>query len=594
MNATPYWLHPNSIQSRMFVSILVFLIIPTLITFHYMGESLERSVEGEINASQGELMSLVAGNLQLTTDNMINALIAASYDQNMIKMLNKHYMLNEYEKMKTSDNIMTTLTNTYLANLKHYITIMDFTDGLYTNWYAPYGTYEELKNEQWFDEVSKSRGQLIWLRHEEGSAFKNKEALLSVATIVQGRTTEGYGIVMISIPIEELRSQLQVLQGDSLLVDRSNQIIAGTDKQLANEQLLETVNSQSGGSGTLVATIHDTAKSVHYQLIKNTDWTIIQIVSNDVLFKDMDQIRKFNTLLIVIIFFLYIVISFSISNRISRPLRLLNKKIASMEASDFNSYIPAKGMIEVAGLIHTYNNMLHQIKALLVRLKAEYQLKEQLRFKMLQAQINPHFILNTLSNVKWMAYMRKADEVGDMLSSLGAILEASLGKNTPIISLHDEIEYIRNYVILQKIKYNEKLVVEFFVPDELLHSEIIRFILQPIVENAIYHGIEKKQGTGHIMISARREDNQLLIEIKDDGIGMDANRLEYVRNTLADCDSGDVNDTYKSIGLVNVHQRIRLHYGPSYGIDIASEESSGTCVRIVLPYLLENGGEEHV
>src|SRR5690606_8740738 len=149
------------------------------------------------------------------------------------------------------------------------------------------------------------------------------------------------GIVMISIPIEELRSRLQVLQGDSFLVDRSNRIIAGTDKQLANEQLLEAVNSQS----------------IHYQLIKNTDWTIIQMVSNDVLFEAMDQIRNFNTLLIVIIFFLYIVISFSISNQISRPLRLLNKKIASMEASDFNSHIPVKGMIEVAGLIQTYNNM---------------------------------------------------------------------------------------------------------------------------------------------------------------------------------------------------------------------------------------------
>jgi two-component system sensor histidine kinase YesM len=587
----------NSIQNRIFLSILLFLILPTLFTFSYLGEQQQQSVVEKMDASRKDSLNQVGLSLESMGNKMVNSIIALTIDENTIRMLKDPEEHNEYEKMKISTNMIRALTNTYLADFEHYITVLDFKGNLYTNWYAPYGTYERLLKDEWFTEMRGTNAEIVWKYQTNNYTYKDSRPLVTIARLVQGiGSSSGYGIALISIPESEFAKLLRGLPGNNLLIDSQGVILSrsgllipaaptGTNDPIIRQAVADDV-AQSASKVDLGGTIQFNRN------ITNTGWKLVQLISYMDMYGEIDKIRLINYLLICTIFLIFTIISLFISLRISRPLKLLNKKMVSIGANGFNSMIQVKGLDEIAGLIRAYNQMLQQIKALLNRLKLEYEMKQELRFKMLQAQINPHFILNTLNNIKWMAYLKNNREVGNMLTSLAVIMETSLGRDEAIIVLRKEIEYIHHYTTLQKIKYNERLVVEYDIPDILDACEVIPFILQPIVENSIYHGIEKKIGTGHIRIRGFKEQDDLVIIIEDDGLGMKAEELESLHQTLAEADA----PVAERIGISNVHQRIRLHYGSGYGIRVDSRPDQGTQVKIILPYRVRvaEGGIFHV
>jgi two-component system sensor histidine kinase YesM len=491
-----------------------------------------------------------------------------------------------------SGNILRTISNTYLAEMGHYITILDFEGGLYTNWFAPQGTYDKLIKEEWYHDLLKTDGQFIWSQQNKNFTTQDTRSLVSISYLMQGgESREAYGIAMISIPESEIGKLLLNLQGDSALVDPNGTVLSRPNRsKYENEWTDEYFAQYVAADSSQQRQMQDSniGTTTISRSVNNMGWRVFQFISHEDMFGGIDKIRNANYASISAIFLLFLAISYSISNRISKPIKLLNKRMSSIEDKDFNNTIlQNKGNDEVAGLIRAYNQMLQQIKELLNRLKSEYNLREELRFKMLQAQINPHFILNTLNNIKWMAYLRQNRDVGDMLTSLGVIMETSLGKDEKIITLRKEMDYIHNYITLQKIKYNEKLVVHIDTPEPLEDCEIIPFILQPIVENSIYHGIERKQGMGQIWVSPRKVNDQLIITVKDDGLGMMDAELAVVQKVLHE-DKTEAND---HIGIYNVHQRIRLHYGPEYGVMINSVKNEGTIVTIVLPCRQWEGGD---
>ncbi|WP_054404656.1 sensor histidine kinase [Paenibacillus solani] len=238
------------------------------------------------------------------------------------------------------------------------------------------------------------------------------------------------------------------------------------------------------------------------------------------------------------------------------------------------------GPKEISSLIETYNKMVTEIRQLLNRVKDEYQQKEDMRFRALQAQINPHFVLNTLNNIKWMAYIRNDKEVGDMLSSLGAVLEQSIGRGGTLIPLRQEIQYIENYIELMKMKFNDKLSMEYDIEDELMDQEVIKIMLQPVIENSLIHGIEPMNGAGRIIVRARLEDDHFLLTAEDNGVVISPEKLQELEARLA----AGSEELPERIGIKNVHDRIRLQYGEPYGIQIHSKVHEGTTVAFLLPF----------
>jgi len=206
----------------------------------------------------------------------------------------------------------------------------------------------------------------------------------------------------------------------------------------------------------------------------------------------------------------------------------------------------------------------------------------------LQAQINPHFLYNTLDTIIWMAESKKNKQVIEIVSALSKFFRISLSKGKDWITIAEEIEQTRSYLTIQKIRYRDVLDFNIDFDEGVSKNTILKLILQPLVENALYHGIKNKRQGGTIYVRAKmKNDNEVLLEVEDDGIGFTDEKLAQLQAELAD-DSGDIR-MESGFGIGNVNKRIRLYYGKQYGLSVRSEYNTGTCVTLVIPAKKDDG-----
>jgi two-component system sensor histidine kinase YesM len=284
-------------------------------------------------------------------------------------------------------------------------------------------------------------------------------------------------------------------------------------------------------------------------------------------------------LLVVLVFVL--LISAFMSRKISRPIRKLKTSMEQVEQGDFNISIHIKGTDEVEQLSRRFNIMVARIRQLMDQIIGEQEAKRKYEFEVLQAQINPHFLYNTLNSIVRMVGTGKNEDVITSITSLSKLFRISLSRGKAIITVEEELEHIRNYLILQKIRYKNKFDYVIDIEDEVLPYLTIKLILQPIVENAIYHGIEFMTAGGLIQISARIEAGKILFQVRDNGVGIPPQMLQTIQSGQVQSEKGS------GVGFKNVHERIKLFHGPDYGLEIESEPDEGTCVSIWMPLMKE-------
>ncbi len=277
------------------------------------------------------------------------------------------------------------------------------------------------------------------------------------------------------------------------------------------------------------------------------------------------------------------------AGRFSGRVNQLVDKFKRAETGDLSVTAPISGSDELTVLDAQFSHMLEQINEL-IRVNYIQELeKKETELKNLQLQINPHFLYNTLETISSTAAVRQAFTVCDLCGRLGEIFRYSLGKDYgEYVTVEQEIHHVDNYVFIQKVRYKDKFDVTYRIDPAVQDCLLLRFILQPIVENAIQHGIVPKQGKGTICIEAHRQADTLCVRVEDDGVGMDAARQKELESYI-NREESDVEEQ-KSIGVRNVHRRIRLACGEMYGITIASEPDKGSCFLITLP--LRGGNEE--
>ena len=241
---------------------------------------------------------------------------------------------------------------------------------------------------------------------------------------------------------------------------------------------------------------------------------------------------------------------------------------------------------EITELGMSFNIMIGKIKELLdSKIKEQENLKKA-ELRALQAQINPHFLYNTLDTIIWMAESKKTDDVVNIVTALSSFFRISLSKGMDWITIGEEVERIRSYLTIQKMRYRDILDFKIEVDKDVAENTILKLLLQPLVENALYHGIKNKRQVGTISVRARRKgEDEVLLEVEDDGIGFTPGKLAQLRAELDD-DSGDIK-LESGFGIGNVNNRIRLYYGKQYGLSIDSEYSTGTCVTLVIPAKME-------
>lgn len=280
------------------------------------------------------------------------------------------------------------------------------------------------------------------------------------------------------------------------------------------------------------------------------------------------------------IFALLLFLSYYIPLSITRPIRKLSEVTDQVAKGDLSVRFDARSGVEVNRLSNSLNAMIDKINELLAQVTKEQIRLRKAEFELLQMQINPHFLYNTLDTIIWLAEAGKQKEVVDMVGSLSEFFRTSLNQGKDIIPIREELQHVKSYLKIQQVRYQDILEYEIHVSEEFNKYLIPKITIQPLVENALYHGIKNKRGPGRILVKARKEEDFFYIQIEDNGIGIKEERLEQVRAGIRDRVL-----TGKDIyGLYNVNERIRLNFGEKYGIFIESTFEEMTVVSIALPY----------
>lgn len=319
---------------------------------------------------------------------------------------------------------------------------------------------------------------------------------------------------------------------------------------------------------------------IFHSAIPNTNgWSLCSMVSSKELTKDIDNLIY--SIFIIWIFMLItsIALCTMFSHSISNPIKKLTTAINSIEDGNLDVFceVNPKEKDEIAVLAHSFNSMVEEIKFLMNRIYEEENEKRSAELKVLQSQINPHFLYNTLDNLQWKAYDYDAVEIAAMIEALSNFFRISLSNGQEFIPLSQEIKHVENYLFIQQKRYEDILKFNIEFDKSLSEITVLKLIIQPIVENAIYHGIKAKLSPGYVNIKVVADNEFIYISVCDDGIGIDKETLEELNKSL------NVKNENFGYGLYNVNQRIKLVYGENSGVKIESILNKGTTVTIKIP-----------
>lgn len=276
---------------------------------------------------------------------------------------------------------------------------------------------------------------------------------------------------------------------------------------------------------------------------------------------------------------LILFLSYMIPLSITHPISELSHVTDQVARGDLSVRANINTGIEAITLSHSLNAMIDEINGLLEQVKTEQIRLRRAEFELLQSQINPHFLYNTLDTIVWLAEVGDQEKVVQMVGNLSDFFRTSLSQGKDIVTVERELQHVRSYLEIQQVRYQDILTYELNVPETVYSYMIPKITLQPLVENALYHGIKNKRGLGKIVISGRTDGKELILQVKDNGIGIDEERLHKVKASIKNktAEEGGI------YGLYNVNERIGLHFGEAYGIHIESTFGEGTVVQVTLP-----------
>lgn len=446
--------------------------------------------------------------------------------------------------------------------------------------------------ENWFQKSLLSDSQTnIFTNITENNIFaidsdNNTNLIALTRKIIDLTTNEPTGLILVTVPIEKflnlLTNDLPFNRQVISIYDSTGELIMSTNKDFMLSPNSFDINYKN--TDPLINYIDDGIKYVNCKnYIPESNWILTNTIPKSEAF-------RVNSLYLILFFInlsffliLSIILYIFFIRRIFNPIKSL---VVNMESNNLEknlkSTITYNRDDEIGSLINSYNEMKIRINDLInINYKNQIEQKE-LELRQLQNQINPHFIYNTLESIHMMAEINDDLETSVMAEYFGAIIRYSMNRKINTVTLNKELEIINNYIYLQKIRFDQLFTIENLVPDELLDCEIIKMIIQPLIENSIYHGLSECSGDGKIIIQGQKIDNNLLLSISDNGIGMD----ELTRDSLNDY-INDKNNSFKGIALRNINRRLKLNYGDNYGLEIFSLKGKGTSMVLTLPFIMK-------
>ena len=447
------------------------------------------------------------------------------------------------------------------------------------------------EDEEWFvNALNKTENIHFTLPHvqkmfEKGDNSYNWVISMSRAVeITVGGSTE-QAVLLIEMAyqgLEEVLDEVTLGNGGYIyLMDSNGDIIWHPKFELIASGRVKENNLVAAGydDGSREEVFNGTRQTVVTKTVGYTGWKLVGVIKGTGISLNMLKTRLFIVFVILLIIFIVILINSYISFRVTNPIRELEKSVKELEEGNLDADIYMGGSYEVQHLGKSVQDMKFRIKGLMQDIVSEHEEKRKSEFDSLQAQINPHFLYNTLDIIVWQIENEKQSEAVHTVTALARFFRLSLGKGKNIVTVRDEIDHVKNYLMIQHMRFKNKFDYEFDIAEDVLELPSLKLMLQPLVENAIYHGMEFMDGDGMIMVKAWREEDELYLSVADNGLGMTEDKVE----TILTGKSASGNGRGSGIGVKNVNERIKLYFGEAYGLTIDSEPDEGTTVIIHLP-----------
>ena len=428
----------------------------------------------------------------------------------------------------------------------------------------------------------------------DGTFRYHRVVSLSRSVDINDGGTSGSGVLLVDMKYSVLEDMLERINETSsgiyyYLCSRDGEIIYHPRWTEINRGLFKEKNNKAASyeDGTYEMNADGQKENIVVGSVAYTGWKLIGVVPESVQTTSINKFRYYIITTILILVMMLLQVNRFISRKISRPIRELDESVKAYEAGAMpNIYIG--GSAEIRHLGYSVQKSYEQIEVLMKEIIQQQTERRKSELDALQSQINPHFLYNTLESITWMIESQRNKEAVVMISELAKLLRVSLSRGKTIISIEDELQHSRSYMNIQRVRYKERFKVEFLIDEEIKNYCIVKLVIQPLLENAIYYGVGNmdEDDEGQILVRGEKKGEEIYISIEDNGMGMPEDVMENILT-----DNSKVPKHGSGVGVINVHSRISLMFGPEYGLEVYSELDEGTKVVIhipAIPYTKEN------
>ncbi|AIF52679.1 sensor histidine kinase [Pelosinus sp. UFO1] len=587
MGAFRTFLKGENLRFKLLLYFFTLILLPT-VTLGVLGNVIySKSIEDQATVHTGQMIEQVTRNVEFYIHDMENIIYYLSDDPQIIAFMKHQNDENDSEDMiQESRRVLKTYSDVH-QEVAGILVVND------NNFYISNGmdriSRDPLTEESWYKRAFASPKVIHLFSKPIGRNIKatlnySGDEVVSIAKAVMDPLTgRRLGVILIDLKLEKIKQVIEAItlgkNGFLYIMDANGGIVYAPINPIVyrvkNEWLTDYNNS-------IVKTIQGSEFQIIYKDSTYTNWKTIGVFSLNETLQEVTNLRHYSIMIGIITLVLAVIAAFFFTASIAKPLSKLRMLMKRAEEGDLSVRFNSRYNDEIGQLGNSFNNMIKEISNLIDMVYVEQRRKREAELKTLQAQIKPHFLYNTLYTIQWMAQEHGAQDVVKILGALANLFRIGLSKGKEMIQVHEELEHVGSYLAIQKARYEDKLTYEIHYDEEIIHYRVLKLILQPLVENAIYHGINARRGGGKIIITGSVKEEKLYFSVVDNGIGITKEKLKEIRELL---DNNHVEPAAAGFGIFNVNERIRLSFGKEYGLIYTSVYEEGTKVELWHPLI---------